>query len=231
MRIDCHVHTSRYSGCSSIEPEELCELALERGLDALVLTEHRVRWAQDELDELRRRFPTLTLYSGVEISLRENHDVVCIAPPELDRFPPYPDLAELMKFVAPARDKSFLFVAHAFRYESEITPELSLVLRAVDGIEMNSVNVIKRQLLRRGDRFLSSNHRLYETAQQRHGLTPLFNSDGHHPLAVGSISSEFPEPAPPDEAGLAELLKRSAAVERQDKKLLAAFMAHYSALF
>lgn len=59
----------------------------------------------------------------------------------------------------------------------------------------------------------------------------MFNSDGHHPLAVGSICSEFEESPPPDEAGLAALLKRAAAVERQDKKLLASFMVHYGAFF
>jgi len=229
MRIDCHVHTSRYSGCSSIEPETLCRLALDHGLDALALTEHRFRWPADELAELRAQFPGLSLYSGIEISLRENFDVVCIAPPELDDFPLYPDLTDLMEYLAQAREQVFLFVVHAFRYEATVTPTLERVLRAVDGMEMNSVNIMKHQFLRKDERFLSAYHGLYEKTRRDYKLAPLFNSDGHNPLAVGTVSSEIPGPPPPDEAGLAALLKQTTATEHQDAKLLARFMAHYAA--
>jgi len=229
MRIDCHVHTCRYSGCSSIEPDELCRLALERGLDAVALTEHRLRWPADELDDLRRRFPGLALYSGVEITLREGFDVVCIAPPELDPFPAYPDLGDLMEFVAPARERSFLFLAHAFRYEDALRPEHETLMRVVDGLETNSVNIMKHQLVRRGEQFQSSRRELYDAARARFELAPIFNTDAHNPMAIGALCSELPGVSPPpDEAALAALLKRERAVERQNKELLARFMARYS---
>ena len=54
MLVDLHVHTRRYSGCSSIEPEDLLERALEIGLDGIALTEHGILWPSGPLEELRR---------------------------------------------------------------------------------------------------------------------------------------------------------------------------------
>ncbi len=78
MRIDCHVHTARHSACSDIDPAQACRLALARGLSGLVFTEHHHQWEECELECLRQDFPGLGLYTGVELTLAEGHDMIVI---------------------------------------------------------------------------------------------------------------------------------------------------------
>jgi hypothetical protein len=75
MLIDLHAHTSPRSNCSSATLEELVESARSRGLDALCITEHDVRWPEDELEDASRllKFP---LIPGVELSTDIGHVLV-----------------------------------------------------------------------------------------------------------------------------------------------------------
>lgn len=75
MLIDLHAHTSPRSNCSSATLEELVESARRRGLDALCITEHDVRWPEDELEDASRllKFP---LIPGVELSTDIGHVLV-----------------------------------------------------------------------------------------------------------------------------------------------------------
>jgi predicted metal-dependent phosphoesterase TrpH len=52
LRFDIHLHTSRYSGDSEIDPFKLVGQAADRGLHGVVITEHHHAWPQEELDEL-----------------------------------------------------------------------------------------------------------------------------------------------------------------------------------
>jgi predicted metal-dependent phosphoesterase TrpH len=67
---DLHLHTSFYSSCSIIDPEELVRKAAELNLDGLALTEHGLRWPDDKFDRLRRVADPwgLILLRGQEIS-------------------------------------------------------------------------------------------------------------------------------------------------------------------
>src|SRR5271165_2341377 len=87
MKIDHHIHTSRYSPDSSIDPAELLEHACEIGLDGIVITEHDYQWQADELAELAARAPSLRVFSGAEISAREGHFLV-YGLPSLEETPP-----------------------------------------------------------------------------------------------------------------------------------------------
>jgi len=49
---DMHVHTSRYSYCSNLLPEDLIESAKAKGLDGVVITEHGSIWPKKEIGEL-----------------------------------------------------------------------------------------------------------------------------------------------------------------------------------
>lgn len=66
---DLHVHTSRYSACSALPPEQLVAAAHARGLDGLVITEHDHRWDAEELDALLEAAgrPPLLLFAACEI--------------------------------------------------------------------------------------------------------------------------------------------------------------------
>ncbi len=72
--IDLHVHTCRYSGCSSIQPEELATAALKLGLDGIALTEHGILWPPEPLAELRNNLgSSLKLLAGQEVSCYSRH--------------------------------------------------------------------------------------------------------------------------------------------------------------
>ena len=61
---DIHVHTRKYSGCSFIDPEDLIQQAVEAKLDGLAITEHGMRWPDEEFARLQ--------------SLAEPHGIVLI---------------------------------------------------------------------------------------------------------------------------------------------------------
>ena len=72
MLIDLHAHTSPRSNCSRTTLDELVATARARGLDALCITEHDVRWPDDELADASRLldFP---LIPGVELTTDVGH--------------------------------------------------------------------------------------------------------------------------------------------------------------
>ena len=72
MLIDLHAHTSPRSNCSRTTLDELVDTARARGLDALCITEHDVRWPDEELADASRLlgFP---LIPGVELTTDVGH--------------------------------------------------------------------------------------------------------------------------------------------------------------
>lgn len=219
--IDCHTHTTCLSACSAIEPHRLCALALERGLSGVVLTEHQVRWEPGEFARLKEMHPGLSLYSGVEVSVAEGYDVVVIGPDTNAMFGYSIPFKWLLKELEPIRQDTFLFVAHPFRFNPSFPPELEDILDRVDGVEMNSVNILRGNALDDGVRFFPQSEDMYRRARERNGLVGLFNSDAHTELAVGAVANRIEvAELPQDEAGLARLLKNAAIEERQDRDLL-----------
>ncbi|PTN38732.1 PHP domain-containing protein [Desulfonatronum sp. SC1] len=222
MRIDCHFHTSPHSRCSLVSPKTACEVAVSRGLDALLFTEHGVYWDQDSLDALQSANPKLKLYTGIEIELTEGYHVVAFGARLLDRSVPPLSLSELNRLVAPERDNTFLFVAHAFRYQPYSTPELEQILGCCDGMEMRSINILRDHAVAHPTKLVSADHALYEHSLQAYNLIPVYNSDGHDEDSIGLISNELTGVSPPsDETALARLFKSSHPVELQDRQRLA----------
>ena len=72
MLIDLHCHTLPRSQCSALQPEELVDLARERGLDGICLTEHDRPWPAEGLTALQVRtgFP---VFSGIELTTDLGH--------------------------------------------------------------------------------------------------------------------------------------------------------------
>lgn len=221
MRIDCHLHTARYSPCSRLEPDTACQRALERGLDAIVLTEHQRQWPADELAALRRRFPELALFNGLEATLENGVDLVVLTE----------DLGIEVPFgLSPERffasewldlERSYFFIAHLFRWSTVPPSELEEIAHHVHGLEMNSINILRGQFRVKKGRYAPKARAHYQYTRDRFGLQELFNSDAHEPEAVGSIANEIPcRRHPASEAELASLLKRSTPREHQDPELL-----------
>jgi predicted metal-dependent phosphoesterase TrpH len=70
MVLDLHIHTRRYSGCSNIDPALLLKRAKKAGLDGIALTEHGIRWRDEDIEELRRksRIDDLVVIPGQEVA-------------------------------------------------------------------------------------------------------------------------------------------------------------------
>ncbi|MBI2876523.1 MAG: hypothetical protein HYY20_06545 [Candidatus Tectomicrobia bacterium] len=70
MLMDLHLHTTKYSWCSNIEPREAVRRALELRLDGIVLVEHDVVWKPEEILWLKEEAGAeeLVVLRGMEIS-------------------------------------------------------------------------------------------------------------------------------------------------------------------
>ena len=75
MDIDLHIHTNRYSGCSNIDPAKLLKKARAVGLDGIALTEHGIRWSDDQIEQLRRAsgVQDLLIIPGQEVACYWRH--------------------------------------------------------------------------------------------------------------------------------------------------------------
>src|ERR1700716_4051903 len=97
-KFDHHLHTSRHSPDSSIDPLVLIEHAKAVGLDGVVITDHDFQWDPEEVAELAAQVKGLHVFSGAEVSAREGHFLV-YGLPNLDEAPPGVRLADLLKVV------------------------------------------------------------------------------------------------------------------------------------
>ena len=69
MKVELHLHTSRYSGCSTATPAALMRKLVEAGYQAVYITEHDAVWPEREIARLQEDFPAIRIFAGVELSL------------------------------------------------------------------------------------------------------------------------------------------------------------------
>ncbi|MGM0381328.1 MAG: PHP domain-containing protein [bacterium] len=178
MKIDCHTHTTPYSSCSTLSPDELLKRARNSGLDGLVLTEHEVFWSADHFCWLKQAFPELSIFWGVETDVGPLGHVVVI--------PPAPD-AEILRINSPGRltrylDKNggFAFVAHPFRFNSKFGRDIDRY--NLPGVEVASFNMHEPSAVRQALEFA-----------REHDASPLATSDAHSLPPVGKYYIELEE--------------------------------------
>lgn len=138
MKFDHHLHTSRHSPDSIMDPRELLERAREIGLDGVVITEHDHQWAPDELAELAAEAQGLKVLSGVEVSAREGHFLV-YGLPDLSDVGPGIGVGELLRVVK--RRGAAIVAAHPFRWMQPFDEIVGLHGPAFHGVEFVSNNV------------------------------------------------------------------------------------------
>lgn len=69
MKVELHLHTTRYSGCAAAAPQELMRRLIETGYEAVYITEHHSVWDDEELRRLQGQFPQIRIFPGVELTL------------------------------------------------------------------------------------------------------------------------------------------------------------------
>jgi len=176
-KIDHHVHTSRHSPDSVIDPDVLVERARLAGLDAVVITEHDYQWQAEELADLNARADGLVVLSGVEVSAREGHFLV-YGLPDLEGIRPGIVLADLLTIVK--ERAAAIVAAHPFRWDQEFQVIVAQHGPVFDGVELVSNNITPETRAKAAA--------LLKTTPM--GVTG--SSDGHDPAAVGCYYTEFP---------------------------------------
>src|SRR5262249_16713503 len=73
MKFDLHMHTSRHSSDSVMDPFVMLRRAREIGLDGVVITEPDRLRPEPELEELRAAAPGLVVLSGIEVTAQQGH--------------------------------------------------------------------------------------------------------------------------------------------------------------
>jgi predicted metal-dependent phosphoesterase TrpH len=179
MKIDHHLHTSRHSPDSEMDPLELIERAREIGLDGVVITEHDYQWDPEELADLAGRAAPLRVLSGAEISAREGHFLV-YGLPDLDEVPAGIELAELLSVVR-ARGAAIV-AAHPFRWEQPFDELVAEHGPVFDALELLSKNVSTETRSRT------------EALLRAHPMGATGSSDAHEIATVGCYFTEFDRP-------------------------------------
>jgi|SRR5262245_2221646 len=177
MKFDLHLHTSRYSPDSQIDPFDLVRRAQEIGLDGVVITEHDRLWPEDELEGLRRAAPGLVVLAGVEISGR-NGDMLCYGVTDLENLRRGTPWGELSREVV--RQGGVAVAAHPYRWGQDFDALVNDERPDLAGLEMMSNNM-DPDLRQRTAAFLERNP----------SFAALGNSDAHDIDVVGYCYTEF----------------------------------------
>ncbi len=138
MKFDLHMHTTRHSPDSRMDPFKLLRRAREVGLDGVVITEHDWLWTEAELRELRAAAPGLVVLAGVEVSCREGH---FLAYGVTDPFavPRGIGVAKLCREVH--RQGGAVVAAHPFRWGQTFDDILKSERPELDGLELMTNNM------------------------------------------------------------------------------------------
>jgi predicted metal-dependent phosphoesterase TrpH len=176
MTFDLHMHTTRHSPDSLMDPFTMVARARELGLNGVVITEHDWLWTESELDELRAAAPELVILAGVEVSANEGH---FLAYGVWDPFslPRGIGVTELCKEVH--RQGGAVVAAHPFRWGQPFDEILAEEQPELDGLEVMTNNMDadcrRRALVLHGET----------------GLAAMGSSDAHHESVLGVCYTEF----------------------------------------
>ncbi len=143
LKFDIHLHTSVYSPCSLMEPEELIESAISAGLNGIVITEHHYQWAEKEIDALKKRVFVngLSIFSGAEIT-SDAGDILVFGLPEktITRWKSFVSVEEVIAEVE--RYNGFCVAAHptrGYHHFDHCLENLSIPAMEVMSVNMNVV--------------------------------------------------------------------------------------------
>jgi predicted metal-dependent phosphoesterase TrpH len=176
MKFDLHMHTTRHSPDSSMDPFVLCRRAQELGLDGVVITEHDWLWTEAELEQLRALHPGLVVLAGIEVTAREGHFLVYGV---TDPFavPRGIGVADLCREAH--RQGGAVVAAHPFRWGQPFDDILREEKPELDGLELMTSNMD------------ADCRRRAAEVQARHPLAGLGSSDAHHEDTLGFCYTDF----------------------------------------
>jgi predicted metal-dependent phosphoesterase TrpH len=179
MTFDLHMHTTRHSPDSEMDPFDLVRRARELGLDGIVITEHDWLWTEEELDELRKAGDGLVILAGIEVSAREGHMLVYGVKNPF-ALPRGIGVAALCREVHV--QGGAVVAAHPFRWGQRFDDIVRQHKPELDGLELMSSNMDE-----------DCRRRAAEMMRQ-HSWAGLGCSDAHHEKVLGACYTEFAVP-------------------------------------
>jgi hypothetical protein len=113
MKVELHLHTSRYSFCAVDRPQAMLDRLCRLDYDAVFLTEHDALWSRAQLDELQGLFPRLKIFPGLEKSVAGHHLLILGADD-----PDLLALDDIYELIRAARQRDWpTILAHPFRWQ------------------------------------------------------------------------------------------------------------------
>jgi hypothetical protein len=195
IRIEFHCHTI-YSPDSLMQPEKLLQVAHQRGLDRLAITDHNTIQGARRAATLEPDFVIV----GEEIMTTEGELLAFFVQEELPAgLSPESAIARLRE------QEAFISVSHPYdvmRNGSWTESALDAILPLVDALEGYNARTWSDK----------PNHKAYAKAQQA-GLPITAGSDAHAYLEVGRSGMNLPEFS--DVASLREALKEAEVIRHR----------------
>jgi predicted metal-dependent phosphoesterase TrpH len=176
MNFDLHLHTTRHSPDSSMDPFAMLRRAKEIDLDGVVITEHDWLWTEPELDELRAAAPGLIVLAGIEVSAKQGH-FLAYGIHNPFAVPHGIDVTQLCHEVH--RQGGAVVAAHPFRWGQPLDDILSRDRPVLDGLELMTSHMdaeCRRQAAR---------------VQREYALAGLGSSDAHDEQTLGVCFTDF----------------------------------------
>ncbi|HLJ93133.1 MAG TPA: PHP domain-containing protein [Gemmataceae bacterium] len=176
MKFDLHMHTTRHSPDSAMDPFALVRQARTIGLDGVVITEHDWLWTESELEELRAAAPELTILAGIEVTAAEGH-FLTYGVQNPFALPKGIGVADLCREVH--RQGGAVVASHPFRWGQPFDTILREQKPELDGLELMTDHMDSE-----------CRQRAAEVFRQRR-LAGLGSSDAHDEATLGVCYSEF----------------------------------------
>jgi len=184
MKVDLHIHTSKLSPDSRMDPEEAIQTAMNMGLDGICFTEHDRAWELPDILglSLKYHFP---VFRGVEVMVREGGEILVFG---LNmNFTTVIDVQKLRNLVTKAG--GFMIAAHPFR---------GFPCSTITDFDTAAEIVLKRPVFDKIDalegfngRNMEGNNMLACQLANKLGLSTTGGSDAHFPDELGKCVTIF----------------------------------------
>jgi len=206
MKLDLHVHTTAYSSCSVMSPDEAMQAAKKAGLDGICITEHNKIWKAEDAAALSARHG-LPVFRGLEITTTGG-DVLVFG---IEEEPAQLWTPALLQHKVD-REGGVAIAAHPFRgflvfgfsvLQMEFEDALeNPIFGHVHGIEVCNSLVTNEE------------NDLARRVAEELGLVMVGGSDAHTPTAVGNCVTHFEDWIQTERDLAAALLAGRCRVER-----------------
>jgi len=152
MKVELHLHTSRYSACATATPFELMRALIDAGYDAAYITEHDAVWRDWEIEHLQAEFPQIRIFGGVELTVSDGPLQHLLVLGTSD--PEYLAIRDPQHVLEKAHREGHLVVlAHPFRWDgADRLLELGLLPDAIEYYTCNHDVRAAEKSLRAADR-------------------------------------------------------------------------------